>query len=150
VTAGTDRQSDSNAQRRSRAGRALRARHNWVQLAKFCTVGGSGYAVNLAVYAFALDVLGLQYYVAATISFLVAVVNNYLWNRAWTFREERGHFGYQGFRFFVVSTAVYAANILLLSLLIALGLGEIVSQACAVVLVTPINFIGNKLWSFRT
>ena len=150
MTAGSDRQSGSNAQLGSRAGRALRARHNWVQLAKFCAVGGSGYAVNMAVYTFALDVLGLHYYVAATISFLVAVVNNYLWNRAWTFREERGHFGYQGFRFFVVSTAVYAANILLLSLLIALGLGEIVSQACAIVLVTPINFIGNKLWSFRT
>jgi Predicted membrane protein len=134
----------------SRVGRALRARHNWIQLAKFSTVGGSGYIVNLAVYAFALDVLGLKYYIAATISFLVAVVNNYLWNRLWTFRDQRGHFGYQGLRFFVVSTTVYAANILLLLALVALGLGEIVSQACAIVLVTPINFIGNKLWSFRT
>jgi len=150
VTTGSDRRAGAGEQTGSRAKRALRARHNWVQLAKFCTVGGSGYVVNLAVYAFALDALGLQYYIAATISFLVAVVNNYLWNRAWTFRDQRGHFGHQGFRFFVVSTAVYAANILLLSILIAFGLGEIVSQACAIVLVTPINFIGNKLWSFRT
>jgi putative flippase GtrA len=150
VTTDSNRPAGAGAQTGSRAGRALRARHNWVQLAKFCTVGGSGYAVNLAVYAFALDVLGLHYFFAATISFLFAVVNNYLWNRAWTFRDQRGHFGYQGFRFFVVSSAVYAGNILLLSLLIALGLGEIVSQACAIVLVTPINFIGNKLWSFRT
>jgi len=29
------------------------------------------------------------------------------------------------------------------------GLGKIVSQAIAVVLVTPLNFLGNKLWSFR-
>ncbi|MGA9762273.1 MAG: GtrA family protein [Gaiellaceae bacterium] len=150
MTVGSDRRPNANGQIGSRTGRALRARHNWVQLAKFCTVGGSGYVVNLAVYTFALDVLGLKYYVAATISFLVAVVNNYLWNRAWTFRDQRGHFGYQGFRFFVVSTAVYAANILLLLALVALGLGEVVSQACAIVLVTPINFIGNKLWSFRT
>jgi putative flippase GtrA len=150
VTTSSDRRPGETALRNSRAGRALRARHNWVQLVKFCTVGGSGYVVNLAVYTFALDALGLKFYVAATISFLVAVVNNYLWNRAWTFRNQRGHFGYQGFRFLVVSTAVYAANILLLWLLIALGLGEIVAQACAVVLVTPINFLGNKLWSFRT
>lgn len=150
MTAGSDRRSGAGSQAGSRARRALRARHNWVQLAKFCTVGGSGYVVNLAVYAFALDVLELKYYIAATISFLVAVVNNFLWNRTWTFRDQRGHFGYQGFRFFVVSTAVYAANILLLLALVALGLGEVVSQACAIVLVTPINFIGNKLWSFRT
>jgi putative flippase GtrA len=133
----------------SRAGRALRARHNWVQLAKFCTVGGSGYVVNMAVYI-GLHALGVKYYIAATISFLIAVVNNYLWNRLWTFRDQRGHFGRQGLRFFVVSMTVYAANILLLLALVALGLGEIVSQACAIVLVTPINFIGNKLWSFRT
>ncbi len=133
----------------TRAGRALKARHNWVQLVKFCTVGGSGYVVNMAVYTFSLHVLGLKYYIAATISFLIAVVNNYLWNRIWTFRDQRGHFGYQGLRFFVVSTTVYAANILLLLALVALGLGEVVSQACAIVLVTPINFIGNKLWSFR-
>jgi putative flippase GtrA len=149
VTTGSERRPDENTLPGSRARRALRARHNWVQLAKFCTVGGRGYVVNLAVYTFALDYLGFQYYIAATISFLVAVVNNYLWNRAWTFRDQRGHFGYQGFRFFVVSTSVYAANILLLWLLIALGGGKIVSQACAIVLVTPINFIGNKLWSFR-
>ena len=36
-------------------------------------------------------------------SFLVAVTNNYVWNRLWTFRGERGHVAYQGMRFFVVS-----------------------------------------------
>jgi putative flippase GtrA len=29
------------------------------------------------------------------------------------------------------------------------GVDKIVAQAIAVVLVTPLNFIGNKLWSFR-
>jgi putative flippase GtrA len=28
-------------------------------------------------------------------------------------------------------------------------MGKIVAQAIAIVLVTPINFVGNKLWSFR-
>jgi putative flippase GtrA len=42
------------------------------------------------------------------------------------------------------------ANILLLTGLIALGLDKVVSQAIAVILVTPLNFLGNKLWSFRS
>ena len=134
----------------SRAVRALRARHNWVQLAKFCTVGGSGYVINLGVYALVLDLTGLDYYVAATVSFVVSASSNYLWNRAWTFHDQRGHFGHQGLRFFVVSMMAWAANIGFLSLLIALGIGEIAAQAVAIVLVTPVNFIGNKLWSFRT
>jgi putative flippase GtrA len=36
-----------------------------------------------------------------------------------------------------------------LHLLVQAGLGEVVAQAIAIVLVTPVNFVGNKLWSFR-
>jgi putative flippase GtrA len=134
---------------RTRASQALRRRHNWEQLAKFCVVGATGYAVNLAVYALLLNWANLHYRVAATGSFLVAVTSNYTWNRLWTFRHQRGHVAYQGIRFFIVSLVVYGANLLLLTLFVESGLGRIVSQAIAVVLVTPLNFLGNKLWSFR-
>jgi putative flippase GtrA len=44
----------------------------------------------------------------------------------------------------------YLCNLgLLLGLIEVLGVGKIVSQAVAIVLVTPLNFVGNKLWSFR-
>ena len=134
---------------RGRASQALRQRRNWEQLAKFCVVGATGYVVNLLVYVALLDGANLHYRVAATGSFLVAVTNNYLLNRLWTFRHHRGHFGYQGLRFFVVSLLVYGGNLGILTALVELGLGKIVSQAIAIVLVTPANFIGNKLWSFR-
>ena len=129
--------------------RALRAPHNWVQLGKFCAVGASGYVINLAVYTALLRGAGWHYAAAATASFLVAVTNNYTWNRLWTFHAQRGHVGWQGLRFLIVAVIAYAANILLLTGLIALGLDKVVSQAIAVILVTPLNFLGNKLWSFR-
>jgi putative flippase GtrA len=128
---------------------ALRRPHNWLQLARFCTVGATGYAVNLAVYTLLLRGAGLHYLVAATCSFLVAVTNNYTWNRLWTFRGQRGHIAYQGLRFLVVSTIALAANLVILRLLVEeFGLGKVVAQAIAIVLVTPLNFVGNKLWSF--
>jgi putative flippase GtrA len=132
-----------------RARRALGRRHNWLQLAKFCAVGASGYLVNLAVYALLLRGAGLHYLLAATGSFLVAVTNNYTWNRVWTFRGQRGHVAYQGLRFLVVSTIALAANLVLLYGLVRLGVDELPAQALAIVLVTPLNFVGNKLWSFR-
>jgi len=134
---------------RARATHALRQRHNWEQLAKFCVVGASGYVVNLAVYTALLKGAGLHYRTAATGSFVVAVTNNYLLNRLWTFRHAKGHFAFQGLRFFVVALLAYVGTLLILTALVELGLGEIVSQAIAIVLVTPANFIGNKLWSFR-
>jgi putative flippase GtrA len=134
---------------RPRLVRSLLSVRNWQQLGKFCVVGAVGYLINLAVYD-ALLHAGLHYLVAATCSFLVAVTSNYTWNRLWTFRELRGHVGVQGMRFFVVSLVALGANLLVLHLLIAYGsLDKLPAQAVAIVLVTPLNFVGNKLWSFR-
>jgi putative flippase GtrA len=130
------------------AGGALRRPANWIQLAKFCSVGASGYILNLGVFKLLL-VLGIHYLPAATCSFLVAVTNNYTWNRLWTFRRQRGHLVHQGARFLVVSTIALAVNLCLLSLFVHLGLAKLPAQAIAVALVTPWNFVANKLWSFR-
>jgi putative flippase GtrA len=138
----------SLTQARRRASRALRRPANWLQLAKFSTVGASGYVVNLAVYVSLLEA-GLHFNLAAAISFLVAVTNNYTWNRLWTFRGQRGHVAYQGLRFLVVAVLALAVNEILLTALVAVGVGKVVSQAIAVMFVMPINFVGNKLWSFR-
>jgi putative flippase GtrA len=137
------------AGRDGRAVVALRRSANWLQLAKFCVVGAIGYAVNLAIYATLVHGAGMHYIPAAVISFLVAVTNNYLWNRVWTFRRQRGHVAYQGLRFLVVSTLSLGANLLFLTALVGLGVDKVPAQAVAIVLVTPLNFVGNKLWSFR-
>ncbi|HYM64797.1 MAG TPA: GtrA family protein [Gaiellaceae bacterium] len=130
------------------AGLALKRRGNWVQLAKFCIVGASGYAVNLGVYTL-LVLSGVHYLPAAICSFIVAVANNYSWNRVWTFRRQRGHLVYQGARFLAVSGIALAANLAALSVLVAVGLPKIPAQAIAILLVMPWNFVANKLWSFR-
>lgn len=132
-----------------RTGAALRRSHNWVQLAKFCTVGATGYVVNLGVFSALVLWADWHHLAAATVSFLVAVTNNYTWNRLWTFRGQRGHVAYQGIRFLVVAVCALAANLLILEALIALGLEKVPAQAIAIILVTPLNFVGNKLWSFR-
>ena len=135
---------------RARAGAALRRRKNWEQLVQFCLVGATGYAVNLWVFSFLVLVLGFHYIPAAICSFLIAVTNNYTWNRIWTFRSQRGHVAYQGLRFLVVSSLALVANLAVLYTLVQAGLNEVVAQAIAIVLVTPVNFVGNKLWSFRS
>jgi putative flippase GtrA len=46
--------------------------------------------------------------------------------------------------------AAFVVNQLWLTLFLDwLGWGKIVAQMAAIVLVTPLNFLGNKLWSFR-
>jgi putative flippase GtrA len=132
----------------ARAADALRRPANWVQLAKFGAVGASGYVVNLVVYALLLHG-GVHFRLAAVVSFVVSAASNYVLNRAWTFRAERGHFAYQGMRFLTVSAVSLGANQLWLTVFVWLGAGKIVAQAIAIVFVMPLNFVGNKLWSFR-
>jgi putative flippase GtrA len=128
----------------------LRRPHNWVQLIKFCAVGGSGYVVNLCVFALCVEVLGLHHLIGATLAFVVAVLNNFWWNRHWTFNAGQGHAGFQAARFFIVSVAAFLFAATVLELLVSVvELPELPSQAIAIVAATPLNFIGNKMWSFR-
>jgi putative flippase GtrA len=128
----------------------LRKPHNWVQLIKFCIVGGSGYVVNLCVFALCVEVIGLHHLVGATAAFVVAVMNNFWWNRHWTFRAGQGRAGFQAARFFIVSVAAFLFAASVLELLVSVAeLPELPSQAIAIVAATPLNFIGNKMWSFR-
>jgi putative flippase GtrA len=132
---------------RVRAG--LRRPHNWVQLVKFCAVGGSGYVVNLCVFALAVEVLDVHHLVAATLAFVVAVTNNFWWNRHWTFKAHQGHAGFQAARFFAVSVVAFLFAAAILELLVTgAGLAEVPAQAISIVAATPLNFIGNKMWSF--
>jgi putative flippase GtrA len=134
---------------RTRAHTVLRTRRHWEQLGKFCVVGAIGYAINVFGVYRPLIHAGVHYLLAATCSFLVAVTCNYALNRVWTFRDRRAGVAAQGLRFFVVSGASLGANLLALHVLITLGAGKLTGQAIAIVLVTPLNFVGNKLWSFR-
>jgi dolichol-phosphate mannosyltransferase len=132
-----------------RIGAAARRPASWVQLAKFGLVGGSGYLINLAVFAVLAGSLGVHHVVAAIGAFCVAVTNNFVLNRYWTFGPGEGPAHFQAARFFTVSLASLGLNIAVLELLISNHLtGELAAQAIAVAVAMPFNFLGNKLWTF--
>jgi putative flippase GtrA len=132
-----------------RIGAAARQPANWVQLLKFGLVGGSGYLINLAVFALLAGNLGLHHVAAAVGAFAVAVTNNFLWNRHWTFGPGDGPAHFQAARFFTVSLASLGLNLAVLQLLLSAGaVGELSAQAIAVAAAMPFNFLGNRLWTF--
>jgi dolichol-phosphate mannosyltransferase len=123
---------------------------NWFELVRFATVGASGYVVNLVVFTLLVHVASVDYRIAATGAFLVALTNNFAWNRIWTFRARDGHAGFQAARFFVVSVSAFGFNLAVLYALVAgFDLPEVPAQALAIAAATPLNFLGNKLWSFQ-
>jgi putative flippase GtrA len=131
-----------------RIGRGTLKPGNWVQLFQFGLVGASGYVVNLAVFALLVGPIDLHYIPAAVLAFCVAVTNNFWWNRHWTFDAKHGHPGFQAARFFTVSVIALGVNLIALELLVRAGVNDVPAQALAVVIAMPVNFIGNKLWTF--
>lgn len=125
---------------------------NWVQLFQFAVVGGSGYVINLVVFAALTGLADVHHLLAAVAAFAVAVTNNFVLNRIWTFQGQGArdhHAGFQAARFFTVSIGGLGVNLLVLTLLVDLAaIAELPAQAIAVAAATPVNFIGNKLWTF--
>jgi putative flippase GtrA len=132
-----------------RIGRGTLKPGNWIQLLQFGLVGGSGYVVNLAVFAVLNGAFDIHYIGAAILAFCVAVTNNFWWNRHWTFDDAKhGHAGFQAARFFTVSVLALVINLIALKLLVGGGISELPAQAIAVAIAMPFNFVGNKLWTF--
>jgi putative flippase GtrA len=137
--------------RRPTLGQHLRDVRHWMQLIRFGLVGASGAVVNLIVFTILNHGFGVHYLVAGVGAFLVAAVNNYTWNRGWTFRDQvrRSH-ARQLTQFAVVAALVLLPNLLLLWFLNEkAGIHGVFAQMIAVVIVTPISFLGQKLWTFR-
>ena len=117
---------------------------------RFGAVGASGYAVNLAIFAPCVHALGLDYRIAAVVAFLVAVANNFWWNRHWTFDAPRRPRGLPGGALLRRSASSRSLSTCAPGALVdGRGLAEVPAQAIAIVAATPLNFLGNKLWSFR-
>lgn len=136
---------------RHRVRHGVRKPHNWFQLGRFVAVGASGYVVNLAVFAACVHLLAVNYKLAAVVAFVVSVVNNFWWNRHWTFGAKAAHPVEQGAKFFAVSLVTFGFTyVVLVSLVDGTGMAKVIAQALSIAAGTPLSFAGQKLWSFRT
>src|SRR4051812_39381164 len=136
----------------TRVRHGMRRPHNWFQLIKFCIVGGSGVVVNVTVFFVTNHLLGIHHIAAATLAFGVALFNNFWWNRHWTFGKHGArdhHAGFQAARFFTVSVAAFLVALAILQLLVtSTSMPATLAQAISIVAATPLNFVGNKMWTF--
>jgi putative flippase GtrA len=118
------------------------------QFLRFCIVGASGYAVNIAAFAISLA-LCAHHLVAAGIGFAVAVASNFWLNRHWTFGGGDRALAMQAGRFLTVSLAACLVAVAILELLVgSAGLPALAAQPAAILAATPLSFLGSKTWAF--
>jgi putative flippase GtrA len=130
--------------------RGLRHVPNWWQLGRFLTVGATGFAINIVVYAALVHGLGVDYRIAAVLSNGVAISSNFVLNRLWTFSATHGRKLEQAPRFLVVNAAGFLVNLLVLQFTVeVLGFAKLPSEVIASACAAPVNFLGSRQWAFR-
>ena len=123
---------------------------NWFQLLRFSIVGVTGYLLNLGIFAVCLHLMGIDYRISSVLAYVLSGINNFWWNRHWTFAAKDQHPMFQGPRFILVSLLTYGFTyIVLVTLVSDAGLMKLLAQAIAVAAATPLSFLGQKLWTYK-
>lgn len=133
---------------------------------KFMVVGVIGAVVDFGSYNLMIELLGLPPEVAGTISFVLAICSNFVWNRFWTYPDSRSKpIAQQFVQFFVVNALGIIIRLPIIALtkgpfgqlaerLLALEpetaktLGNNVALAVAVIIVMFWNFFINRFWTY--
>ena len=134
---------------------------------KFALVGTLGAVIDFGVMNLLTRLTGMDLVPAGTISFICAVISNFLWNRYWTYPESRSrHVLHQLGMFFLVNIAGIGIRIPILHYLepplmhffdnqyfhnpaTADVLAKNVTLAIAVGIVMLWNFFVNRYWTYN-
>ncbi|MCK5057005.1 MAG: GtrA family protein [Candidatus Aminicenantes bacterium] len=120
-----------------------------LQFVKFNIVGIMNTAVDFAIFAL-LTVLGLHHMIAQVISYSCGIVNSYLWNKFWTFKQKREFSSAEALKFLIVNIISLGVSLVFLYIFRdRAGLSVLVSKLIATLFSLVVNFIGNKFWVFK-
>ena len=120
-----------------------------IQLFKFGMVGLSGLLIDFSVTYFFKEHLHFNPYLANILGFCFAVVNNYLINRAWTFKSKEQAIIQQFGKFLLIAMIGLGLNTLCIYLLQQqLHLPFYLAKLIAIVIVFAWNYTINATLTF--
>jgi len=121
------------------------------RMVEFAAVGGLGAGINMLVFLIAYSVFRIEYLLAGTLAFLLAVHWNFLGNWLVTFDHPDGDILSQYVTFHAVSIGGFLFYAATLSVGIdVLGLSAIVSNALALGTSATFNFLGSENVAFAS
>ncbi len=122
------------------------------QFIRFGIVGVINTSLDFVIYAFLTRLFLFfdeHYLIANLISFSIATVNSYIFNKYWTFKDNSKQHKIQYTKFYLVSLCGLILTQTILYILVELGLYDLLAKAIAVGVVLFWNFFVNKFWTFK-
>ncbi len=121
------------------------------ELIKFAFVGLVNTIIHMSILFALVNYFEIYYIFSSFLAFLAAVTNSFVFNTIWTFKENIKHkTGSRYAKFFTVSSISAVLNLLFLYIFTEFfGIWYMISQAITIAITLMINFLGNKMWSYR-
>lgn len=128
---------------------------------RFGTVGASGVAVNLGVLYVSQEFLfvaigspDMRLNVSLAAAIFCATVNNFYWNRRWTWSDRKHHHRDKHlilhFGQYALACWVGIVVQVILTKLFVVFMHYLIANALAIVLASVFNFLVNNFWTFRS
>ena len=123
------------------------------QFFKFGLVGLSNAAVSMLVYYIVLWLNPNCYLLGSILGTIISIANAFFWNDRFVFASDDKNVLRSLKRLgktYVSYGATSAVSILLLYLEVELfGFSKVISPVVNIIILTPVNFIVNKFWTFK-
>ncbi|MBP3517208.1 MAG: GtrA family protein [Parabacteroides sp.] len=120
------------------------------QAIKYGIVGVSNTVITAVVIWIMMMLFGCSDVVSNVVGYVAGVLNSFIWNKQWTFRSSAGWVG-SAVRFGAVFGVCYLLQLgfLVYVLIPHFSFGSYYNQLIAMAFYTVINFVMNKLYTFR-
>lgn len=116
---------------------------------KYAIVGVVGTAIDLGALYLLVEYAQMDVILASVLSFLLAVVNNFMLNKAWTFRNKSKNYRKLFIKFLIVSLVGLLLTIFCMHLLVNVAnVWYMLAKVLTSLIVLSWNFLGNKFWTF--
>jgi putative flippase GtrA len=117
------------------------------QMLKFGMIGAVNTGIDFGVFTL-LTLCGWSYLPAQCLSYTCGVLNSYVMNRSWTFKESRhSKFAFLKFTFLNLFVLLITSSLLAL-LLHNAGWSIWISKLCATGAGVLVNYAGSRVWVF--
>lgn len=125
-------------------------RSEMIKFLKFSIVGGLNTLISLCIFYILNKVLGINHLVGSAIGYICGMLNSYILNKKWTFKDSNGRTLLQLVKFSLVNVISLGVNLFAMHILVhSLSLDTMISQIFATGFSTISNYMGSKIFVFH-
>lgn len=125
-------------------------RKSYGEIIRFAIVGTANFLIIMAVSWLLMHLFGINFYVANIVAYVLALVNNFYWNRIWVFRSTGERMGRQALMFLAAYGIAYLVQLGVIAVLVQwLGVNKDLANFIGLYPFGATNFLLNKFFAFR-